>query len=469
MKKRVKAIFLFVPAVAVAALGWTAAPALAAAPVSAKAVQTSVQWNALQQPIAGFGASGAFGQAANLMFMPPQTQSKILSLLFSTTDGAGLSIVRNLINDGVDGQTIEPTPGHWDFDLAQDDQIWLMKQAQKYGVQMFMSTPWSPPAWMKANDSVVGGPGETNNVLLPKYYHAYAEYLAQYVNGYWSHFHLRISVLSLQNEPDEDVTYASCIWTPEQFHTFIKQDLIPVFAQNHVHTEIMMPEQSFWGEQYALPTLEDKTTEKAVQIVAAHGYGGAITPLPVAQSLHKEVWETEDSTFTPNDPSITDGLTWAMTINQYLTVANVSAFNYWWLVNNGVDNEGLININTFNDSYTVNKRLYTLGNFSRFVRPGFYRISTSTESLPAGIALSAYRDVATGRFALVVINDTALRTPLTAHFTAGFKASGKVTTVLPYTTSATQNLQMGRSIAMTGGALQATLPPYSVTTFVGHS
>ncbi|MCY0875742.1 MAG: hypothetical protein OWT28_05690 [Firmicutes bacterium] len=458
-----------VPAVVVAALIATAVPtAWAASPATVMSARTSVQWRALQQSIAGFGASGAFGQAANLMFMPPQTQTKILNLLFSTKDGAGLSIVRSLINDGVDGQSIEPSPGHWDFNLSGDDQIWLMHQAQKYGVETFMSTPWSPPAWMKANHSVVGGPGETDNVLLPKYYHAYAEYLAQYVNGYWSHFHIRISALSLQNEPDQNVKYASCIWTPDQFHTFIKQDLIPVFAANHVHTQVVMPEQSFWGEQYAWPTLSDPQTARAVQIVAAHGYGGTITPLSMAQSLHKQVWETEDSTFTPDDSSITDGLNWAITINQYLTIADVSAWNYWWLVNSGVDNEGLININTFNDSYTVNKRLYTLGNFSRFIRPRFNRISTSSD-LPAGVSLSAYRDVKTGDFALVVINDTAHRIPFSAHFTDGFVWSGHVPTVIPYTTSATENLQAGPSLSLPGGVLQTSLPPDSVTTYAGHS
>lgn len=432
---------------------------------AANTVHTVVNWGQLQQRIAGFGGSGAFGQAGNLMFLKPQTQTQILNLLFSTKDGAGLSIVRSLINDGVDGQTIEPSPGVWNYAITPDDQIWLMQKAMSYGVTTFMSTPWSPPAWMKANDSVVGAPGEANNYLLPKYYHDYAEYLAAYVNGYWTHFHIRIGVVSLQNEPNEDVTYASCLWTPEQFDTFIRQDLIPVFAAQHVKAQVMMPEQSYWGEDYALPTLTDPVAAKAVSIVAAHGYGGTIAPLTVAQREHKQVWMTEDSTFTNDDPSIANGIQWAQTINQYLTVADVNAWNYWWLVTNGTDNEGLINLNTFSGSYVVNKRLFTLGNFSRFIRPGFYRMDTKA-SADGSLDDSAYRDPTTGRFVVVAINDSAK--PESLLVTLNQLPKPLHGAVIPYTTSRSENLQAGPAIDVTGNYFVATLSAMSVTSFVGQ-
>ena len=422
-----------------------------------------VHWNFLRQEIAGFGASGAFGQAANIEVLTPKVQDQILSLLFSTKDGAGLSIVRNLINDGIDGQTIEPSSGQWDWYFMPDDQVWLMQQAQRYGVKTFMSTAWSPPAWMKANDLVQGHPGDKLNYLLPKYYHAYAEYLAHYVNGYWTHFHLRISVVSIQNEPDQNVTYASCIWTPQQLDTFIRNDLIPVFKENHVQTKLMMPEQSFWGEQYALATLNDPVASKAVSIVAAHGYGGTIAPLPVAEKEHKQIWETEVSTFGPNDPSITDGIKWAMTMNQYLTVANVNAWNYWWLVNNGSDNEGLINVIPNSLDFSVNKRLYTMGNFSRFIRPGFYRIDATAEPTP-GVYMSAYKNLKTGQFVVVMINDNHHPQNVSVQMAQLPSPIGSVT---PYVTSATQNLQAQKVLAFKHGTFNATLTPFSVTSFVG--
>ncbi|MCY0878716.1 MAG: cellulosome protein dockerin type I [Firmicutes bacterium] len=425
-----------------------------------------VEWSVLRQPIVGFGGSGAFGQAAALESMPAPVRTHILNLLFSTKDGIGLTVLRSLVNDGNgaegNGLTIEPAPGQWDWNILPDAQIWLMQEAMKYGVKTLMSTPWSPPAWMKANDSVEGGPGETNNVLLPKYYHAYAVYLANYVNGYWTHFHIRITDISVQNEPDQNQTYASCVWTPEQLKTFIQNDLGPVFQAYHVKAKVIMPEQSFWGEQYAVPTLEDPKAARYVQIIAAHGYGGTIEPLTLAEKEHKQVWETEDSTFTPDNPSIEDGVQWADTINQYLTVADVSVWNYWWLVDEQTsDNEGLINI-LGPTQYVVNKRLYTLGNFSRFIRPGYHRILSTINPAP-GIAMSAYKN-AQGTFAVVVINST--RTPQPFELTGLPDATRLVT---PYVTSATQNLAKVSPISVEQGAFRTTLPAMSVTTFVGHA
>jgi glucuronoarabinoxylan endo-1,4-beta-xylanase len=259
----------------------------AAAPPTARG---AVNFAVARQEIVGFGASGAFGMAQTIENLPTIEQQRVLGLLFSTKTGIGLTIVRNLVNDGQDGQTIEPAPNQWNWNLLPDDQIWLMQQAEQYGVHTFISSAWSPPAWMKANSSVVGGPNETNNYLLPKYYHAYAVYLAEYVLGYWKHFHVHIYAISPQNEPNEDVTYASCVWTPQQLDTFMRNDMIPVFRKMHVPAQIILGEQSFWGDQYALPTLQDPKAAPYIHIVAAHGYGGTIAPLTAALNQGKQVW-----------------------------------------------------------------------------------------------------------------------------------------------------------------------------------
>ncbi len=454
--------------VSAAALVFLAEPAVFGqkAPTPKAQVNASISWNVKKQVIVGFGASGAFGQAALLESFAPPTRTKILNLLFSPKQGIGLTVVRSLVNDGSgaegNGQTIEPSPGTWNWSILPDSQIWLMRQAAKYGVKTLMATPWSPPAWMKANNALAGGTGQTNNTLLPQYYHAYAVYLANYVNGYFSHFHVRITDISVQNEPDQNQTYDSAIWTPAEFNTFIKNDLGPVFAQKRVKAKIIMPEQSFWGEQYALPTLRDKAASKYVSIVAAHGYGGTIAPLSVAQKEGKQIWETEYSTFTPEDPSMTNGISVAQTVNQYLTVADVSVWNYWWLVNGQTnDNEGLINL-MGTSGYVANKRLYTLGNFSRFIRPGYVRVGSSVHPAP-GISMSAYKDTKTGQFAVVVIN--ANHAPRT-YALAGLPQGVRVAT--PFVTSASQNLAKGPGRVVTSGRLWAKLSPMSVTTFVGR-
>jgi O-glycosyl hydrolase len=59
------------------------------------------------QRIAGFGVSEGFGQAKTLMNAPASVQKQVLSLLYSPTGGAGLTILRNEISADA-GFTIEP-------------------------------------------------------------------------------------------------------------------------------------------------------------------------------------------------------------------------------------------------------------------------------------------------------------------------------------------------------------------------
>ena len=59
------------------------------------------------QRIAGFGVSEGFGQAKALMNAPASVQQQVLSLLYSPTRGAGLTILRNEISADT-GFTIEP-------------------------------------------------------------------------------------------------------------------------------------------------------------------------------------------------------------------------------------------------------------------------------------------------------------------------------------------------------------------------
>jgi O-glycosyl hydrolase len=87
--------------------------------------------------IAGFGVSEAFGQPKTLMSAPASVQEQVLSLLYSPTHGAGLTILRNEISADA-GFTIEPkAPSSPDampsyLSLAEVDQdqgqLWFAKQ-----------------------------------------------------------------------------------------------------------------------------------------------------------------------------------------------------------------------------------------------------------------------------------------------------------------------------------------------------
>src|SRR4029079_14162756 len=110
-----------------------------------------IDGNDTRQGIDGFGASFA-KQAHFLLRCAEPGRTQILDLLFARTGGAGLSIIRNQINSksaesDPDYDTTEPRENSYDFDHDKA-QIWLMQEAKQRGVTTFISTAFSPPAWM---------------------------------------------------------------------------------------------------------------------------------------------------------------------------------------------------------------------------------------------------------------------------------------------------------------------------------
>jgi glucuronoarabinoxylan endo-1,4-beta-xylanase len=104
--------------------------------------------------------------------------------------------------------------------------------------------------------------------------------------------------------------------------------------------------------------------------------------------------------------------------------------------------------------------LYTLGNFSKFVRPGFVVVGAS--GAPNGVSVTAYKNPSTGAFVIVAINQGGGDIPLTVTL------SGlAVSSVTPWVTSSSLDLIQQSPVAVSGGSFTTTLPIYSVTSFVG--
>jgi hypothetical protein len=73
----------------------------------------------------------------------------------------------------------------------------LLRQALRLNPSLkIMATPWSPPAWMKTNDSLVGGRFKDD----PRVYAAYAQYFVRFVQEY-RRAGVPIDAVTLQNEP----------------------------------------------------------------------------------------------------------------------------------------------------------------------------------------------------------------------------------------------------------------------------
>jgi glucuronoarabinoxylan endo-1,4-beta-xylanase len=396
-----------------------------------------VNWNDMRQRIDGFGASSAW--------MSGSLPTADADLLFSTNNGAGLSLLRT---------RIAPDGTSWETSIAQ--------QAQARGATIW-STPWSPPAADKDSGVVNGG----NFVSSVANYQGYAAQLANYVASMTNVLGTNLYAVSVQNEPDSNhpdtyVTnlgiittnfgYESCIWSAQQIHDFVPYLSTALSNNNVASTRIMVAEDENWKWDLAATAMNDNVSN-LVGVLAAHNYGSSAAAVTqFGNPCPKPLWETEH--YFGSDDTIVNGVALAQEIHSFMTVAGANAYHYWWLQGSGTGS--LVG----NSWTTPAKRIYVMGNYSRFVRPGYYRIGVSNNAFTS---ISAYKDTNSGRFAIVAINYSTV-TATQIFNLANFTASS----VTPWVTSSNLSLASQSAVGVTNAAFTYALPALSVVTFVGQ-
>jgi glucuronoarabinoxylan endo-1,4-beta-xylanase len=409
----------------------------------------TVNWNNVHQRIDGFGASSAWRSSWT---------TAQADMFFSTNNGIGLSLLRNHIYYA---SSASPTA------VPTTTELSIMTNAQARGALVW-STPWTPAAGFKSasdiydtNQATDGGidggsfQGGTATNL------AYASQLANYVASL-TNYGIHLYAISIQNEPDANVTsYEACQWTNIFFHDFVTNLYIALTNKGVGSTKIILPESENWQDYHNLagPAMTDPNVAQDVGIIADHNYDGANGPPSLTKNSYgKSLWETEVSTFDAFDGSISNGIYWGGRIYLFLTQAQVNAYHYWWLIPSGTDNEGLTDQNG-----NPAKRMYVLGQWSRFVRPGYYRIDATNTG---GALITAFNNASSGNFAIVAVNTNASASIVQTFNLTNFPS---VSSVTPWITSATLSLSNQAPVAVSGASFTYTLPAQSVVTFVGQA
>src|SRR5665213_1257655 len=406
------------------------------------------------QTISGFGASSqwdnTFSSALANNFWADDSSQPPAS---QVNGNVGLSILRLGIDDSGNG--------NWGPQAAFATQALGINA----NVRVFGSE-WSPPAKWKNNNSVDGNgtgndnfnPGTNTSTIITADIPQYATYLTSWVTAMKNTYGFTPYAVSPQNEPDYDPTYDACLWTPAQFDTLIGTYLGPDLATaGFGNTLIMTPESFADNLTGSNTTMADANAAKYVRVIGMHLYGGGPTQIPASYSTvagHTvESWCTEISEKT-SDNLIDSGLYYAHQLHTCIVDNNFNAYCYWWLVNVNTDDEGLCT-----SAGTPTARMYCLGNYSKFVRPGYVRVGC-TEVPSAGVSVSAYYSSSAGKIIIVAINGNNAASNQT------FKYSDlNVSTVYPWVTSSSLNLVQQASVAVAGGSFTYSLPISSVTSF----
>jgi glucuronoarabinoxylan endo-1,4-beta-xylanase len=402
---------------------------------TAQSGDVTVNLSSLQQKITGFGVSSAWAGSYR--------NASDADYLWSTTKGAGLSLLRIRYGDG----------------------LTIAKSAAQAGATVWM-TPWgtgtngatggsftttqSDPNGCtgKGNMPVLSDAKGLSNALITWVQNAKTQGVPIYA-------------VSAENEPDSCGINSTTSYSPAQLAAWI--DVFgPALAA--INVKLMAPEtmNACGFTKYFDAIKADSAAWNAVNIFASHEYGcGTLPSQPSIAAAGKEYWETEVDTGTGKGDSSGDGIASALpmatTLHNDMTKANLNAWHIWWLYN-ASGNGGCL-YDTTNNVWT--KRLWVLGNYARFVRPGFMRVATSG-TMPSGVLVSAYQNPADGTLAMVAINSNTSTTPLSLYVSGVVPCS-----ITPWVTSATDNLASKSAITVSNARFSATLDAQSVTTFVG--
>jgi glucosylceramidase len=355
------------------------------------------------QRMQGFGFALTGGSAQLLMRMAAQQRTSLLRELFGTGTGdIGVSYLRISIgssdmNDHAFTYDDLP-PGQTDADLKHfslgpdaTTVVPVLKEilAINPSIQI-LGSPWSAPAWMKTNDNLKAGS------LKPEYYDAYAQYFVRFIRAMQAQG-IPIAAITPQNEPLNPHNTPSMVMPATQEAQFIGQSLGPAFHQAHIKTKIIVYDHNCDRPDYPLTILADAAARKYVDGSGFHLYGGKITALTTVHDAYpqKNVYFTEQMVIDrPGDPAlhiaspvarliIGAPRNWSRNVLLWNLAADPSFGPH--TSNGGCPVcEGAITLN--GNEVTRNVAYYTVAHASQFVRPGSFRIASTSAAVPPNVA-----------------------------------------------------------------------------------
>ncbi len=416
----------------------------------------TVDYGTQEQLIRGFGGSTAWlGQL---------TQAQA-NALFSPATGLGLSILRVRIDPTGSSTTSPPwvpANGNW----LQEATNATEELAANPNAIVFAS-PWTPPTAMKTGSqsgqpyysgsaACSPGPGYCGGSLDPSSYAAYAAYLNAFIAYFNAASSNPLYAVSMQNEPDWSAqpteNYESCSWTPAQMDAWIDAEGSTLSAP------LLMPESLNFNPAQAAPSLSDATAVSDISIIGGHLYGTSPSYETQAENAGKDIWMTEHY-LTPSgaQTNISDALSTAEEIHNSMVIGQYNAYVWWWIWDQAsYINYGLIDSNTGTPTPTYFG--YAIGQFSKFIQPGYYRYNL-TAPASSTLFFSAYGG--DGHYVIVAINSGT--SSVSQSFTI---QNATLSSMTPWQTTAASGLQQLSPVSISAGQFTDTLPAQSITTFV---
>jgi glucuronoarabinoxylan endo-1,4-beta-xylanase len=394
-----------------------ALPVLAVGTPAAAAASVVVEPSNVQQTILGFGGMN------HTVWISDLTAAQRETAFGNGAGQLGFTVLRIPVHED---------RANWSREVA------TARRAIELGAKVIAS-PWNPPASM--TESFSGG-----KRLRYDSYGAYAQHLNDFT-AFMANNGVNLYGISVQNEPDYAQDWTA--WTAGEIVRFLRENA------GTLSTRVIAPESFQYRKNMSDPILNDATALANVDIIGAHLYGTqpANLPYPLFQQKGsgKELWMTE--VYHPNSSDSADLWPQALDVGEHIHRALVDGrfqTYVWWFIRRSYG--------PMREDGQISKRGANMAHFSKWVRPGYQRITASANP-QSNVYISAYKSGA--RIVIVAINKNT--SPVDLAFTIRDTGSATASTWL---TNDSGTLAHYNDFTISNGSFNAQLPARSIRTFV---
>lgn len=407
----------------------------------------------------------------------------IMEMLYGKT-GLGLQVYRYNLGAGTgtgekagvfndpwrSGQSFIGDQGEIDYTLDAN-ALWCLNRALELGASEVVFFSNSPPDSMTINGKPHSDEQKkkvTN--LAPEKYQAFTDYVLDAVE----HFRAQgvpVTTVSPVNEPQWTWQggQEGCHFEPEEMTALYKVFYAEMKKRGLTDkVSLGMFESGQWGgskfRKWFEAIMADETLSKAITTIEGHSYNSSAgekartarwldRKYPQLKRSCTEWTEMED---LGRDVGMDSAVVMADMICTDLTVLDAVHWSYWLGVSCYDWRDGLLYVDLDQHTYTVTKRLYEYGNFTKFIQPGSVRVDTTLK----GEDLNAVSFDVGGKLVTVLVNSAE------KEQTLSLEAGGYQAAELHLTDGAHDLEQVDLSSYVSGG--QVRLPAKSVATLVMH-
>ncbi|MDR2525063.1 MAG: hypothetical protein LBC83_02540 [Oscillospiraceae bacterium] len=390
------------------------------------------------QRVESFGVSGAWWAQLVGSWEGNPARAEIARLLFSKTEGLGIACYRYNLGGGskrsrkgrfnneprrADSFDVSETEYDWERD---GEAVWMLREAVRLGVEevvFFVNSP--PERW------TVTGTTQAKLPFRKNLRRACEPAFTRYVLDVTEHFlreGIPIKFVSPVNEPFgpwiEKSGQEGCHYHPAGLRRLLRGFALAMAKRPALRDVLLSGAENndlrLMNKTYTRALLDDRLIRKYMDGIDVHGY--VFHPLRFLDEagVRRRFRKYMDKRYPGQPIRMTEwthmqggrdygmgsALAQAHTMFMDFSILNVVSWQCWIAVSEVDFCDGLLYIDAEKQVYSIPKRYYAFGNFTKFLPRGSLRVGLELQNAPAGLEYLAFQ-VPDGKTVLLFANHSA--------------------------------------------------------------